>query len=928
MSNPAEILVRLTPAGLKEVLDGIRQLRQESEKAGRQSRQGLTLLGDAARDLKQLLPQIGLAATGFAILSISKRALDAADATGKLQQKVGGVTEEISGLTHAFVTNNSSQDDLQQLLITTSRRMEELRAGVPETADAFARIGISVEDLKGRDAPRVLELIASRLANIPDGATKAALATDVFNKNAANLIPALNAVGSQGIDPFIESARRAGVLVGSELADAAARANDAFQLMTLQAQGTAQFFLSGFLPPIADAMEAFNEAIENDGISPLRSFGTFLGWVLKTVTFVVATIGKLIGASFAVTGAQIRNVVDALTSLATLDLDGARAAIKRFFTDTLTIAKSYTADIADDYEKLATPPAPKATDRPRVPVLPAVNQVDNRIAQARQAFLKSQLQNELSITKSHLNQLADANEQAFKAGLISLSEYFKRRRELADKEAAAELENLRAQRRAILQTELAQINELTRQREAIRSQALGGQRPAGAAPGATPPQTATLDADLEARRLKLREQVADLDAKIQVRELEHQRTLKQLEAEQITAQRQSTQEQIQAFNTLDELEGRRHSVFLRNLTVEARELREVLTRAGAGQPEIDDQVRRLQTARTAQFDFEEVARRGKAALDAFNRDADQIRRDQEAGVIGQIEGEDRLIELERKRLEVLRAIAAQQLLAAEKTGVPELITQAQQYADSVAAIEASYKGATDVVAQFKQGVSESFRSGTKELLLHTEEIHSLEDAFKSLGDTILQTLRNISAEIISKQLTKGFESLLGIGAAGTGGGGGAGFWASLIGAFSGARRGGLIRAASGGLIQGPGTGTSDSVLAVAGDRRVIRVSNREFIIRNKVVEQPGALQFLRDFNARGMPAVHAAPRFAAGGLVGFAPPTNVAGMGRASRRTSESMPLRIYQTIQAPDRETGRRTATQAGAAVGRAVSDAARRNN
>jgi hypothetical protein len=53
--------------------------------------------------------------------------------------------------------------------------------------------------------------------------------------------------------------------------------------------------------------------------------------------------------------------------------------------------------------------------------------------------------------------------------------------------------------------------------------------------------------------------------------------------------------------------------------------------------------------------------------------------------------------------------------------------------------------------------------------------------------------------------------------------------------------------ATGGMIHGPGSGTSDDVPIMA--------SNREFMVRNAVVEQPGAEGFLRDFNARGMDAI-------------------------------------------------------------------------
>lgn len=70
----------------------------------------------------------------------------------------------------------------------------------------------------------------------------------------------------------------------------------------------------------------------------------------------------------------------------------------------------------------------------------------------------------------------------------------------------------------------------------------------------------------------------------------------------------------------------------------------------------------------------------------------------------------------------------------------------------------------------------------------------------------------------------------------------------------------VIGAATGGFIQGPGSGTSDSIRAW--------LSNGEFVNRAAVVAQPGALAFLHDFNQRGMAALNE-PRFATGGLVGM-----------------------------------------------------------
>lgn len=67
---------------------------------------------------------------------------------------------------------------------------------------------------------------------------------------------------------------------------------------------------------------------------------------------------------------------------------------------------------------------------------------------------------------------------------------------------------------------------------------------------------------------------------------------------------------------------------------------------------------------------------------------------------------------------------------------------------------------------------------------------------------------------------------------------------------------GGVAKADGGLITGPGTGTSDSIPAM--------LSNNEFVVRAAPVKQPGALQFLNKFNREGMSAIR---KYAEGGMV-------------------------------------------------------------
>ncbi len=74
-----------------------------------------------------------------------------------------------------------------------------------------------------------------------------------------------------------------------------------------------------------------------------------------------------------------------------------------------------------------------------------------------------------------------------------------------------------------------------------------------------------------------------------------------------------------------------------------------------------------------------------------------------------------------------------------------------------------------------------------------------------------------------------------------------------------------VAASTGGHITGPGTTTSDSIPAW--------LSDWEFVTRAAVVQQPGALEFLHDFNARGMAALNDyRVRHNTGGLAGVPAP--------------------------------------------------------
>jgi hypothetical protein len=814
MSTP-DVRVRLTPEGIKEVIFALREIQKEASKANKNAATGLGLIKSELTSLKSLLPTLGLAAAVAGFAAMTKQALNTADQTGKLQQRVGGTVEEISGLTLAFKTNESNQEGLQQALQKTSQVIAGVKAESTDTIAALQAIGVNTDQLKNLSAPRALEEIARKLQAIPPGADRANAAFKIFGKQSDDLIVALDAVGKQGIDGFIEKARQLGVLVDDELAGAAARANDALGIIKIQAQGLATQFAAGLAPAVADAMETFSEAVTGDGTNGMRIFGEVVGFIVRLITTLFVGMGKVIGATIAKVGSFIGSVKDAATAVAGGDLSGALEALRRGARERLQIEQDLQSDLADLSKKLFAGPKP---NDPRAPggqnqVTPPPGDEAKKTAAARTAFLKQQLQNELKLQQEALKLQEQENKAAYERGLISLTQFYDKRREIAQRAAKAEIDALKLER--------AQV--------------------------ATDAQKAGLGGGLgstEAERIKLKQQLAALTAEINQKELALARELSGINDEQLQAQKQLNDERLGIAAKLEEAEGNRHAQFQRNLDLEIRQIRELGIRAGEAVDEIEAKVQRLTAARTAQFDFEEATRKGEQALQAFTRDAEQIRRDQEAGIITQLEGEQRLIELERQRIVVLQQLAAALLKAAEATGSEEQIGKAQAFAASVDQIAASYRAATDVASKFESGAVEAVQSGIQSLLSNAENIESLGDAFRSLARTIASALQDIAAEILAKQATLALARAFGIGVA---------------------RKGGYVRGyAAGGDIAG-------KQLPIPGpDKIPILAQKGEFMLRKARVQEPGALDFLRRWNAGAFTLAQARrmQRFAKGGEIG------------------------------------------------------------
>ena len=307
--------------------------------------------------------------------------------------------------------------------------------------------------------------------------------------------------------------------------------------------------------------------------------------------------------------------------------------------------------------------------------------------------------------------------------------------------------------------------------------------------------------------------------------------------------------------------------------------------------------------------------------------AEQARREQsiqteiQAGLISEREARRQIIELHRETAEQIEELMPKMRELAEATGDPAALDRLK---DMSAQLETLRTQADELTLALRDGLE----SGLQDAIMGLADgTMSLRDAIDSLLLGVAESMAQMASQGLAEMATQGIMDLFrqgaqaAIGAAGqkaaaevaaintvtaaqtiadttratssvvaantaaagqaTAAATTATAWtpaaiAASIGSFGTAAAIGLAAVvaamafqafADGGHVQGPGTGTSDSINA--------KLSNNEFVTRAAVVTQPGALDFLDDFNQRGMAALGdwaGTAHHATGGLAGVPAP--------------------------------------------------------
>lgn len=234
-----------------EMAANIVRLQQDMEKAKNTVAGAMQSIQKSASMAATALGAIGVGLSVAAFTGWIRSAIDAADETNKMAQKIGVAVKDVAGLQLAF-----RQAGIEGGALQTS--MSKLSVAIANGNDALVAMNINTRNADGtlKSTRQVLGEVADKFKSYEDGASKTALAVQLFGKAGADLIPLLNA-GAESLDQFDEMARKLGLTITDETAARAEKFNDTLDLMGQGFKGISMQVMAELLPTLEGLADQF-----------------------------------------------------------------------------------------------------------------------------------------------------------------------------------------------------------------------------------------------------------------------------------------------------------------------------------------------------------------------------------------------------------------------------------------------------------------------------------------------------------------------------------------------------------------------------------------------------------------------------------------------------------------------------------------------
>jgi hypothetical protein len=287
--NLAKATERATPK-MTATKEEAGKLQKTMEALSGQALPGVS--GQLARIASFVIPGAVFAAFG----TLTKNAIDSADAMNDMSKRTGFATETLSALGYGAKQADTNLEAVVVGVRNMSRAVEVAAGGNGELQKTFARLGVSLEDLRHSSPEELFQKLVNGIQGVKDPTERLALAQQVLGRSAQELMPFISDLAGDGFGKLREEAEKAGVVIGQDTAQAADQMNDSLEKVKANVTATGNVLAVALLPALNGTLDAMNSPSWTRFLNPLVAIRETIRGVAGAAAFAGTAIGAFFGA--------------------------------------------------------------------------------------------------------------------------------------------------------------------------------------------------------------------------------------------------------------------------------------------------------------------------------------------------------------------------------------------------------------------------------------------------------------------------------------------------------------------------------------------------------------------------------------------------------------------------------------------------------
>ena len=229
----------------------------KAEKSAKDSAKEMEKLGKKAGEMGKAVA-VGVVAGVTALGAMVAKSVEATDRIDKMSQKMGMTSKGFQEWDYILGQNGISIDAMSAGMKTLTNMTDGLMNGNKKAAETFGRLGLSMEDLKGKSQEELFDITVKALQGVTDETERAAIANDILGRSGQELAPLLNA-GAGAVDELRQKAHDLGIVLDEDAIQAGVKLGDTMD----------------------DVKKSFGTVVTKIGVEVMPIFQKLLDWIIR-----------------------------------------------------------------------------------------------------------------------------------------------------------------------------------------------------------------------------------------------------------------------------------------------------------------------------------------------------------------------------------------------------------------------------------------------------------------------------------------------------------------------------------------------------------------------------------------------------------------------------------------------------------------------